>query len=216
MKVFGAFSVQLGGTVDLSHPPIAAQTRPGERGDDREEGVHALYKTLDGLNEGLGRTIAWLTLGMVLVQFALVLSRYLFSISSLWWQEAVVYMHGSVIMLAAGYTLLHNGHVRVDIFYREASETVKDWTDLIGSFLFLIPVCYVIAWSAWPNVYLAWAQLEGSTEASGIPYKYVLKTTVLCFAVLVGLQALSTMIKAAMRLAGHQVDDPHREEESLD
>ncbi|MEO1331042.1 MAG: TRAP transporter small permease subunit [Pseudomonadota bacterium] len=178
--------------------------------------MHALYKFLDGLNDGLGRLIAWLTLGMVLVQFALVLSRYLFSISSLWWQESVVYMHGAVIMLAAGYTLLHNGHVRVDIFYREASETTKDVTDLVGSLLFLIPVCYVIAWSAWPNVALAWAQLEGSTESSGIPYKYVLKTTVLAFAILVGLQALSTLVKAAMRLAGHQVDDPYREEESLD
>ncbi len=178
--------------------------------------MHALYKALDGLNDGIGRLVAWLTLGMVLVQFALVLSRYLFSISSLYWQEAIVYMHGFVIMLAAGYTLLHNGHVRVDIFYREASETTKDWTDLIGSFLFLIPVCYVIAWSAWPNVALSWAQFEGSTEASGIPYKYVLKSTVLAFALLLALQALSTMLKAALRLAGHSVDDPYREEESLD
>lgn len=178
--------------------------------------MHALYKALDGLNEGVGRVVAWLTLGMVVVQFALVVSRYVFSISSLWWQESIVYMHGSVIMLAAGYTFLHNGHVRVDIFYREASETVKDWTDLIGSAVFLIPVCYLIAWAAWPNVVLSWEQLEGSTEASGIPYKYLLKTTVLLFAILVGLQALSTMIKAALRLAGHQVDDPHRDEESLD
>lgn len=178
--------------------------------------MHAVYKTLDGLNEGIGRIVAWLTLGMVVVQFALVLSRYVFSISSLWWQESVVYMHGAVIMLAAGYTLLHNGHVRVDIFYREASETRKDWTDLLGSILFLLPVCYIILWSAWPNVNLAWEQLEGSTETSGIQYKYVLKSTVLVFAVLLALQGLSTMLKAAMRLAGHVVDDPHREEESLD
>lgn len=184
--------------------------------------MHLIYKTLDGINETIGRIVAWFTLAMVLVQFILVLMRYIFSaadfagISSLWWQEAIVYLHGGLIMLAAGYTFLHNGHVRVDIFYREASDKVKDWTDLLGSALFLLPVCYVIWWSAWPNVELSWRQGEGSTESSGIPYKYILKSTVLCVAVLLAIQGISTMIKAAMRLAGHEVDDPHRSEESLD
>jgi TRAP-type mannitol/chloroaromatic compound transport system permease small subunit len=184
--------------------------------------VHAVYKFLDGLNEGVGRIAAWFTLAMVVIQFSLVLMRYVYSasdflfLSSLWWQESVVYLHGSLIMFAAGYTFLHNGHVRVDIFYREASPRLKDWTDLIGCAVFLLPVCYVVWWSAWPNVTLSWRNLEGSTETSGIPYKYLLKSTVLVFAVLLALQAVSTMLKAALRLAGHKVDDPFREEESLD
>lgn len=178
--------------------------------------MHAVYKLLDGVNETVGRTVAWLTLGMVIIQFIVVVQRYVFSIGDLFTQESIVYMHGIVIMLGAGYTYFHNGHVRVDIFYREASRRTKDWTDLLGSALFLIPVCYIVVWSAWPNVQLAWANLEGSTETSGIPYKYVLKSTVLVFAVLLALQGLSTMIKAAMRLLGHEVDDPYLEEESLD
>lgn len=184
--------------------------------------MHAIYRILDGINDTLGRTVAWFTLLMVLIQFILVLMRYVFSaadfagISSLWWQEAVVYMHGTLIMAAAGYTFLHNGHVRVDIFYREMSPRGQDWVDLLGSIFFLLPLCAVIVWSAWPNVALSWANLEGSTESSGIPYKYVLKSTVLLLAVVLVIQAISTAIKAGLRLAGHEVHDPHRGEESLD
>lgn len=184
--------------------------------------MHAVYKAIDGLNDAVGRTVAWFTLAMVLIQFAVVVMRYVFSaadflfLSTLWWQEAIVYLHGGLIMGAAGYTFLHNGHVRVDIFYREASPRAQDWTDLLGSVLLLLPICYLIWWSAWPNVVLSWRNLEGSTETSGIPIKYVLKSTVLLLAFLLALQAVSTALKAALRLMGHEVDDPHREEESLD
>lgn len=184
--------------------------------------MHATYRLLDALNEHIGRLVAWFTLAMVLVQFILVIMRYVFSapdflfISTIWWQELIVYMHGTLIMLGAGYTLLHNGHVRVDIFYREAGPRRQDWTDLIGSLIFLIPMCGIIWWSAMPNVANSWRMLEGSTETSGIPYKYLLKSTVMVCAVLLALQALSTALKAALRLAGHEVFDPHRLEESLD
>lgn len=184
--------------------------------------MKALYKAIDGLNDRIGRFVAWFTVLMVLIQFALVVMRYIFSaadflfLSTLWWQEAIVYLHGALIMAAAGYTFLHNGHVRVDIFYRVASQRSQDWTDLIGSAVFLLPVCYLIAWSAWPNVTLSWRNLEGSTETSGIPYKYLLKSTVLLLAALLALQAVSTMIKAALRLMDEDVEDPFRAEETLD
>lgn len=124
--------------------------------------MHAAYRLLDGLNEWIGRIVAWFTLAMVVIQFITVLMRYVFSapgflgVSSLWWQEGIVYLHGALIMLAAGYTLLHDGHVRLDIFYADASERVKDWTDLLGSLLFLLPVCYLLWWSAAPNVAQSW------------------------------------------------------------
>lgn len=184
--------------------------------------MHAIYRFIDGLNDRVGRAVAWFTLAMVLIQFILVVMRYVFSagdflfLSTLWWQEAVVYLHGSLIMGAAGYTLLHNGHVRVDIFYRSAGARSQDWTDLIGSLILLLPVCYLIWWSAWPNVALSWRNLEGSTETSGIPYKYLLKSTVLVMAVLLALQAVSTAVKAALRLLDEDVVDPFRSEESLD
>jgi TRAP-type mannitol/chloroaromatic compound transport system permease small subunit len=176
--------------------------------------MHSIYRAIDGLNEAIGRVVAWLTLGMVLFQFVVVLQRYIFSIGSLYMQESIVYMHGILIMLAAGYTYLHNGHVRVDITYREASQRKKDWIDLIGNLVFLIPVCYIIWWSAWPNVESSWATKEGSTESSGIPYKYLLKSTVLVFALLLGLQAVSAAIKSVLRLMGHTVHDPYANEEA--
>lgn len=179
--------------------------------------MHAIYKTLDAMNERIGRFVAWFTLAMVLIQFVVVLMRYVFSasdflfLSSLWWQEAIVYLHGTLIMAAAGYTFLHDGHVRVDIFYAKASQRTQDWTDLIGCAVFLLPVCAIILWSAWPNVVLSWRNFEGSTETSGIPYKYVLKSTVLLLAVLLALQAISTMVKAVLRLTGHVVHPLYRE-----
>ncbi|MEM6489182.1 MAG: TRAP transporter small permease subunit [Pseudomonadota bacterium] len=184
--------------------------------------MHTIYRALDGINETLGRVVAWFTLAMVIVQFIVVVMRYAFAapdfigISTIWWQELIVYLHGSLIMLAAGYTFLHNGHVRVDILYREASPRSQDWTDLLGSIFFLLPMCAIIWWSSFPNVVQSWANLEGSTETSGIPYKYLLKTTVLLIAVVLAIQAISTAIKAALRLSGADVFDPHREEESLD
>ena len=184
--------------------------------------MHALYRLIDGFNDRLGRFVAWFTLAMVLIQFVLVVMRYVFSagdflfLSALWWQEAVVYLHGALIMGAAGYTFLHNGHVRVDIFYRTAGPRSQDWTDLVGSLVFLLPVCWLIWWSAWPNVALSWRNFEGSTETSGIPLKYLLKSTVLVLAVVLALQAISTALKAALRLMDQEVDDPYRNEESLD
>lgn len=184
--------------------------------------MQQIYRILDGISETIGRVIAWFTLLMVLIQFLVVLLRYVFAapgflgVSSLWWQESIIYLHGSLIMLGAGYTLLHDGHVRVDIFYAEASDKVRDWTDLLGSLLFLLPVCWVMWWSAAPNVAMSWSMHEGSPEASGIPYRYLLKSTVLAAAVLLALQGLSTALKSALRLAGHQVHDPFHGEKSLD
>jgi TRAP-type mannitol/chloroaromatic compound transport system permease small subunit len=178
--------------------------------------MQSVYRLIDGLNEWIGRIVAWFTLAMVLVQFVVVLMRYIYSapgflgVPSLWWQEAIVYLHGTLIMLAAGYTLLHDGHVRLDIFYAGASRRVQDWTDLLGSLLFLLPVCALLWWSAWPSVVQSWRVLEGSPEASGIPYRYVLKSTVLAAAALLTLQGLSTALKAGLRLAGRAVIDPRR------
>jgi TRAP-type mannitol/chloroaromatic compound transport system permease small subunit len=176
--------------------------------------METLYRSIDRFNDRLGRAVSWFVLAMVIIQFTLVMMRYVFSagsfmgLSTLWWQESIVYLHGALIMLAAAYTLLHDGHVRVDIFYRVASTRAQDWTDLLGSVLFLLPVCYLIVWSAMPGVLLSWASLEGSGETSGIPLRFLLRSTVPLFGVLVGLQALSIAIKAAMRLAGTGTADP--------
>jgi TRAP-type mannitol/chloroaromatic compound transport system permease small subunit len=158
---------------------------------------------IDGLNERIGRTLAWLTLGMVLLQFVVVVMRYVFGIGSVIAQEAIVYMHSTVFLAAAAYTLLHNGHVRCDIFYSDASPNTRALVDLIGVFLFLLPMCVMIFWVSWPYVANAWAVLEGSPEGRlGIPGVFLLKTLILVFAVLMALQAMSMAVHAGLRLAG--------------
>ena len=87
---------------------------------------------------------------MVLLQFIVVVMRYIFGAGFIAMQEGVIYLHATLFMVGAGYTLLHGGHVRVDIFYREARPRRRALVDLIGVILFLLPVCVIIGWSSWP------------------------------------------------------------------
>lgn len=155
---------------------------------------------IDALNERIGATVAWLALIMVLVQFAVVLLRYVFGVSILVMQESVIYMHATLFMTGAGYTLLHDYHVRVDVFYREATQRRKAWTDLLGVLAFLWPVCALIAIYGYPYVEKAWRVGEGSIESSGIQGVYLLKTVILVFVVVMALQGLSLAIKSLLRI----------------
>ncbi|MEP0070693.1 TRAP transporter small permease subunit [Pyruvatibacter sp.] len=167
-----------------------------------------LIALIDGLNNRIGRTVSWLALIMVVVQFVIVVQRYVFGIGSIWMQESIVYMHGFLFMLAAGYTLLHNGHVRVDVFYREATPRRKAMTDLFGVIFFLLPLCIAVAWLAWPYVSNSWAIFEGSKETSGIHGVYLLKTVIIIFAGLVALQGVSLAAHSVRILMGHEEPSP--------
>ena len=164
--------------------------------------ARTLIRAIDRLNNGIGVSVAWFALAMVLLQFLVVLLRYVFGVGSLFLQESIVYLHGSMFMLGSAYTLLHNGHVRVDIFYREADPRWKAKVDFAGYVLFLIPVCVLILFYSWPYVVSAWASLEGSRETSGIPAVFLLKTVVLVFCALMILQGLAQGLKALLFLTG--------------
>lgn len=166
---------------------------------------------IDRTNERIGNTVSWLALFMVLVQTIVVLQRYVFGLSFIWLQESITYMHGILFMLAAGYTLLRGGHVRVDIFYREATATQKALIDFLGTYLFLFPVMLIILYMAYPYVEIAWRVQEGSAETSGIQGVYLLKTVILLFAGLVLLQGLSMAIRAAFILTGANQIEPQTE-----
>ncbi|MEJ2174588.1 MAG: TRAP transporter small permease subunit [bacterium] len=134
-----------------------------------------IANAIDLFNDWIGRSLAWLTLGMVLVTFVVVLMRYVFGLGSTILQESVVYMHAIVFMVVAGYALVYNGHVRCDIFYGAASARTKAIIDLI----------------------------EGSPEGRmGIPAVFLLKSLILVFAGLLALQAVSLVVQSALFLAG--------------
>jgi TRAP-type mannitol/chloroaromatic compound transport system permease small subunit len=166
-------------------------------------GLKRIATAIDLINDGIGRALAWLTLGMVLVTFAVVLMRYVFGLGSTILQESVVYMHALVFMGAAGFALVHNGHVRCDIFYGAATPRAKAVIDIIGTFLFLIPTCVLVFWVTWPYAAASWAVLEGSPEGRmGIPAVFLLKTLILVFAGLLALQSVSLLLQSALFLAG--------------
>lgn len=164
--------------------------------------LQTLVIVIDRLNLHVGRAIAWTALAMVLVQFTVVLMRYVFGVGSIWLQESVIYFHALLFMVGAGYTLLHGGHVRVDIFYREASDKYKAIVDLGGVILLLLPVCALILITAFPYVSASWRILEQSTETSGIPAVYLLKTLILVFGGLLAVQGLSLACRSLLVLMG--------------
>ena len=156
---------------------------------------------LTGVNTIIGRLTAWLVLYMILMQFVVVIMRYVFSYGSIQMQESIWYMHGLLFMLGAGYTLAKDGHVRLDIFYRTSSIKTRAWVNLVGALVCLIPFCIVNFDLAWPMVLNSWAVLEGSTEASGLPFIYLFKTVLLIFSVLVASEGVALGIRSILVLA---------------
>jgi TRAP-type mannitol/chloroaromatic compound transport system permease small subunit len=162
--------------------------------------IERFVLAVERLNEVAGRSAGWLTLAMVLVTFAVVILRYVFSIGFVWLQESYVWLHGIVFMVGAGYTLVHDGHVRVDIFYRDAPVRTKAAVNLFGACMLLLPFVIMIAWVSWPYVAASWQRLEGSREAGGLPGLFLLKTVLLVFSALLGLQGLAMIGRGVLAL----------------
>ncbi|MGB8897300.1 MAG: TRAP transporter small permease subunit [Pseudolabrys sp.] len=160
-----------------------------------------LADRIDRLNVAIGRAVAWLVLAVVLLQFALVVARYLFGLGSIWLTETVIYAHATLFMLAAAWTLHAGGHVRVDVFYADASARTRARVDLIGALLLLLPFMLVVLWLSVPYAARSWAILEHSQEASGLPLVFVLKTLIPLFALLMALQGIAQAIRAAAALS---------------
>ena len=133
-----------------------------------------IINKLEQTSELSGRVLAWLTLFIVVVTFVVVVLRYVFNIGSIAMQESISYMHAFVFMIGAAYTLKHDSHVRVDIFYRKMTPKNKALVDLIGTLLLLFPVCLFILFSSWDYVLTSWSQFEESGEAGGLAYVYIL------------------------------------------
>jgi len=181
--------------------------------------LQTLAISLDRFAEITGRVIAWLTLAMVLITVAVVVLRKLFETGSIALQESITYLHAAVFMLGSAYTLKHDGHVRVDIFYQKFSPRTRAWVDLLGTLLLLFPVCLYILFSSLQYVGASWAMLEGSREAGGLDGVFLLKTAIPVMAVLLLLQGCSIVLHKCLLLTGHPVpaepnDDLDRERQA--
>ena len=143
-----------------------------------------------------GRAVSWLTLGMVLTTFLVVLLRYLFDTGSIALQESISYMHALIFLIGASYTLKHNEHVRVDIFYHKLNLKQRALVDLLGNLLILLPVMFFILWISWPYIFNSWSVFESSREAGGLPGIFLLKSFILVMAGLLILQSFALILKS--------------------
>jgi TRAP-type mannitol/chloroaromatic compound transport system permease small subunit len=164
----------------------------------------ALARLIDALTERVGRVVIWLVLVATLISAGNALSRYLLGASSNAWLEIQWYLFGAMFLLAAGYTLKHNGHVRIDIFYNRLGPRGQAWIDLVGGLLFLLPMALLLAWLAWPMFHEAWLTNEMSPDAGGL-LRWPVKLLLPAGFGLLALQGAAEVIKRIGVLSGHLV-----------
>ncbi len=157
---------------------------------------------IDSLNQWVGRGVAWVTLGLVLVVFVDVVMRYLFNTSFVFTQELEWHLFGFIFLIGAGYTLLHDGHVRVDIIYQRLGFKGRAWVNFGGVLLFLIPGCIMVITTSWKFTATSFAMLEGSPDPGGIPFRFILKGCIPVGFTLLLLQGLSLGMHSFMQILG--------------
>lgn len=155
---------------------------------------------INTVNASIGKFVSYATFVMAIVMFAIVVLRYGFNVGWIAMQESVMYLHAAVFLLGSAFTFQHNGHVRVDVFYRNFSVKQKAKVNLFGSLIFLLPVSIYIGIVCFNYVAESWRLLEGSREPGGLPFVYVLKSFLLVFAVSMILQAVADIISQSLTL----------------
>ena len=161
----------------------------------------AISTAIDRINEKIGSVCNILVLCACIVSAANAMIRYAFSYSSNGWLELQWYMFAILVMFGASYTLKRNEHVRVDLFYMTLSRRGQLWIDILGTLVFLLPTCAILAWLSWPFFLQSFNVNEHSSNAGGLirwPIKFVLPSGF----VLLALQGVSEIIKRIAALEG--------------
>jgi TRAP-type mannitol/chloroaromatic compound transport system permease small subunit len=175
----------------------------------------AFSRAIDWLNEHVGKLTYWLILAAVLISTGNAVVRYAFNMSSNAWLEIQWYLFSFVFLFCAGYTLLHNQHVRIDIVTGGLSPRAKAWIDILGTVFFLLPMAITIMWLSWPVFTDAYRSNEISTNAGGLliwPGRLMVPVGFL----LLVLQGLSEMIKRIAFLRGLIPDPADKDEGPTD
>jgi TRAP-type mannitol/chloroaromatic compound transport system permease small subunit len=159
--------------------------------------IKNIINSIDILNETIGRAASWLVLAMVLLICYDVTMRYSFHQGSVALQELEWHLFALIFLLGSAYTLKHNNHVRVDILYQSQylSNKHRALINIFGILLFLIPFCVLILITTWPFVENAYYYLEGSPDPGGLPYRYLLKGSILVAFTLLILQGVAELLR---------------------
>lgn len=157
--------------------------------------MQGLVAMADGINRWIAQAVMWLALLMVLIQFVIVGGRYVFGVNSIAVQELVLYMHATLFMLGAGYTLQIDKHVRVDIFYARFSPLGRRSVEVLGHLFLLLPSMAALLYWSWPSVRNSWAILEGPISVGGLEAVFLMKSLIPAFAAMLILQSASQLVK---------------------
>lgn len=168
----------------------------------RATALKTVANRLDQVNLLVGNLVRWFALAMVLLQFMLVVMRYVYGVSFVFLDESVLYLHSGLFMLGAGYTCLVNGHVRVDIFYSKLSRRGRRAIDIFGHVFLLLPSMLVLLIYSWPSVKRSWAVYEGAISVGGIPAAFLLKSLIPAFCVLLIIQGVAHLLRDLGNLCG--------------
>ncbi|TCH97148.1 TRAP transporter small permease subunit [Roseococcus sp. SYP-B2431] len=172
----------------------------------------AVANGIDAVSRRIGQAAKWLAVALVLMQFAVVVMRYAFSSSFAWAQEAVIYFHAPLFMLAIGYVYMLDAHVRVDFFWGRWRERPRAWLELAGVAFFVLPFCALVVWASWGYVALSFRFNEGPMQMGGVPLLPYLKALILVMVGLLALQSVSVACRAIAVIGGAASETfPHRQ-----
>lgn len=177
--------------------------------------LHRWLHHLETLSEYTGRLASWLALAMVLLAFGVVLAQKFLNLNLQKSYDLALYFHACLFMFGIAYTLKHDAHVRVDIFYQKFSPKTQAWIDLCGSIVFLLPMCVFLFVNSWRYVLDSWAIHEGSISNSGLELIFLLKTVMLIMPVLLALQGIAVALRCILVIRG-EAADPHPEHDVQD
>lgn len=178
--------------------PLSTVIFPGIFGKFSSGLSHAIDKV-----SGVAMSVAsFAAFAIILIQLGAVLLRYVFGLSFSWLNDSVIFSFAMIFMLGAAATLRDDGHVRVDILRPRFSPNTRAAIELIGAMAFIFPICILIIYAGSGLIGRSWAGLETFNESDGLPIKYLFKTLVPVFAVLLMAQGLSQALKAALFLRG--------------
>ena len=161
----------------------------------------AFARAIDALNDRIGRAVSWLVLAAVLVSAGNALARYGLDRSSNAWLEIQWYLFSGVFLLAAGWTLQRNAHVRIDVLSGRCSERVRAWIDVLGGLVFLMPMALLVLYFSWPMFVQSYTGHEISSDAGGL-VRWPVKLLIPAGFMLLALQGLSEVVKRIAFLRG--------------
>jgi TRAP-type mannitol/chloroaromatic compound transport system permease small subunit len=160
---------------------------------------------IDRINELIGRAMMWFVLAATLISAANAIVRKTVGVSSNAWLEVQWYLFAAVFLLGGGYAFLRNVHVRIDFLSSRFSARTRNWIDILGILVFLVPLCLMLIGEGWPVFVRAWVSGEMSSNAGGLIRWPVYLLIPLGFAVLLA-QGLSELIKRVAFLTGQGPD----------